>query len=76
MSPGPIVDQGGHVLLGEGSTSQTPTAKILASEEWVTLDRKRDTAPDRVGQRIQSIHRSLETKARDYGIGELLALTP
>ena len=56
--------------------SQTPNAETLASEEWVPLDRKRDTAPDRDRQRIQSIHRSLKTQARELEIGEKVGLDP
>ena len=75
MNPGPIVDPGVHVSLEEGSTLQTPTAETLASEVRVTLYRKRDPAPDRWAAGYGSIHRSLKTQARDFEIGELLALT-
>ncbi len=76
MRPGPIMNPGAHVSLEEGSTSQTPNAEILASEERITLYRKRDPAPDLWAAGYGSIHRSLKTQARDIEIGDFLAFTP
>jgi len=70
------MDPGAHVSLEEGSTSQTPNAEILASEERITLYRKRDPAPDLWAAGYGSIHRSLKTQARDIEIGDFLAFTP
>ena len=62
--------------LEEDSTSQTLNAETLASEEWVSLYRKRDPAPNRWAAGNGSIHRSLKTQARGFEIGALLAFTP
>ena len=76
MSPGPIVDPEVDVSIEEGSTSQTLNTETLASEEQVTLNRKRDPAPDPWAAGYGSIHRSPKTQARDFEIGKLLTLTP
>ncbi len=56
--------------------SQMPNAETLASEQRATLYRKRDPAPDRWAAGYGSIYRSLQTPAREFEIGELLALVP
>ena len=61
------MDPGAHLSLEEGSISQTPNAEILASEERVTLYRKRDPAPDLWAAGYSSIHRSLKTQAMMQG---------
>ena len=61
--------------------SQIPNAETLASEQRVTLFRKRDPAPDRWAAGYGPIKHSVETQASIFGvaemeIGELLALIP
>jgi len=57
--------------------SHKPNSETLSSEHRVTpFRRKRDPAPDQWAAGYGSIYRSLQTPAREFEIGELLALVP